>query len=78
MVFFFKVFVGLAARGETMTDVREHLVWRRRCGNNACVEVAFDRQHVLVRDSQDAAGPRLGFTTDAWKSFMRAVRHSKI
>jgi hypothetical protein len=65
-----------------MTDVREQLVWHRRCGSNACVEVAHDnrsgRPHVLVRDSEDAAGPRLDFTTNAWASFLQAVRQDWI
>jgi hypothetical protein len=65
-----------------MTDVREQLVWHRRCGSQACVEVAQDRQpehrRVLVRDSEDAAGPRLDFTTNAWTSFLRAVRQDRI
>ena len=72
------VFVGTSGKGGTMTDVREHLVWHRRCGNAACVEVAFDRQHVLVRDSEDAAGPRLDFTTSAWMSFLWAVRVDRV
>jgi hypothetical protein len=65
-----------------MTDAREHLVWHRRCGNGACIEVAHDsrseRPHVLVRDSENAAGPRLDFTTNAWTSFLRAVRQDDL
>jgi hypothetical protein len=65
-----------------MTDVREELVWHRRCGSNACVEVALDnrsgRPQVLVRNSEDAAGPRLGFTTNAWMSFLQAIRQDGI
>ncbi|MET8704109.1 DUF397 domain-containing protein [Kitasatospora sp. NPDC058032] len=35
-----------------------------------CVEVAETAGSVLVRDSKDKSGPRLGFSPAAWKSFV--------
>ncbi|MFD4831816.1 DUF397 domain-containing protein [Streptomyces uncialis] len=35
-----------------------------------CVEVAAAPGAVLVRDSKDASGPRLGFTRAAWAGFV--------
>ncbi|CAM5287108.1 DUF397 domain-containing protein [Kitasatospora aureofaciens] len=40
-----------------------------------CVEVAFDFQGLMpVRDSKDPQGPALVFPSEAWKSFVSAVR----
>ncbi|MFJ6137138.1 DUF397 domain-containing protein [Kitasatospora sp. NPDC092286] len=40
-----------------------------------CVEVAPDYLNVVpVRDSKDPHGPALVFPTDAWQSFVTAVR----
>ncbi|SMC69164.1 DUF397 domain-containing protein [Lentzea albidocapillata] len=39
-------------------------------GSN-CVEVAF-AQVVRVRDSKNTAGPELGFSADAWETFVGA------
>jgi hypothetical protein len=65
-----------------MVDVREELIWRHRCGNNACIEVADDQHHenhqVLVRDSNDPAGPWLAFAPQAWRSFIGAVNEDRI
>lgn len=36
-----------------------------------CVEVAF-AQAVRVRDSKNTAGPELGFSADAWETFVGA------
>jgi Domain of unknown function (DUF397) len=41
-----------------------------------CVEVADQSQHVLVHDSQDAAGTVLRFTPDAWRRFADRVKRS--
>ncbi|MFF5726706.1 DUF397 domain-containing protein [[Kitasatospora] papulosa] len=37
---------------------------------NDCVEVAARPHSVLVRDSKDASGPRLGFAPSAWAAFL--------
>ncbi|QIQ03199.1 DUF397 domain-containing protein [Streptomyces liangshanensis] len=36
----------------------------------ACVEVAATPATVLVRDSKNPAGPRLGVSPDAWAGFV--------
>ncbi|MEW2547964.1 DUF397 domain-containing protein [Streptomyces sp. NPDC047002] len=50
------------------------LVWFKssHSGNDNpdCVEVADAAETVLVRDSKDAAGPRLGFPRAAWTRFV--------
>ncbi|WP_424920703.1 MULTISPECIES: DUF397 domain-containing protein [unclassified Streptomyces] len=37
---------------------------------NDCVEVAARTHSVLVRDSKQASGPRLGFAPSAWAAFV--------
>jgi hypothetical protein len=54
-------------------------VWRKSSYSNgnggSCVEVADHFPGVIpVRDSKDPHGPALVFTTDAWTSFVDAVR----
>ncbi|MFJ3724964.1 DUF397 domain-containing protein [Streptomyces sp. NPDC090045] len=40
-------------------------------GNNECVQVADNVPHLVpVRDSKRPAGPVIGFTPDAWRSFV--------
>ncbi|WP_406204283.1 DUF397 domain-containing protein [Kitasatospora sp. NBC_01560] len=57
-----------------LTDVP----WRKSSysgGGGACVEVAPGFGSVIpVRDSKDPSGPALLFPTDAWQSFVTAVR----
>lgn len=78
MPFFFMVVGGTHGEGGTMTHVREHLVWHRRCGNNACIEVAQDNRETLVRDSNDPAGPWLAFAHRDWAAFLSAIRNDRI
>jgi hypothetical protein len=55
----------------------EHIQWRkalRSIGNGNCVEVGHAEDGVLVRDSQDAGGPNLGYTAEAWRSFALRAR----
>ena len=53
--------------------------WRKASysdnGGN-CVEVGETRRDVLVRDTQDHAGPMLRFPPDAWRRFADRVKHS--
>ncbi|MQS14090.1 DUF397 domain-containing protein [Streptomyces kaniharaensis] len=35
-----------------------------------CVEVAYSRPTVHVRDSKDKAGPTLSFSPEAWAAFV--------
>ena len=39
-----------------------------------CVEVAWTGQRLLIRDSQDATGPKLEFNTKSWASFVKDVK----
>ncbi|MFL6073578.1 MAG: DUF397 domain-containing protein [Mycobacteriales bacterium] len=43
----------------------------------SCVEVAFDGDAVLVRDSKDRDGPVLRFTPDEWVAFLGGVRNGE-
>jgi len=43
-------------------------------GAGSCVEFAVDlRSTVLVRDSKDRSGARLGFSAPAWSAFVQLV-----
>jgi hypothetical protein len=46
--------------------------WRKssRSGATNCVEVAFAGPAVAVRDSKNADGPVLIFSTDGWTAFL--------
>ncbi|GAA4060776.1 DUF397 domain-containing protein [Nonomuraea soli] len=44
------------------------------CNNGNCVEVARDGGSVLVRDSKDAGGAVLSFTTTEWENFRDAIK----
>ena len=44
------------------------------CNNSACVEVARNRDGVLVRDSKDPQGPKLEFSHAEWQAFVEGVR----
>jgi hypothetical protein len=50
--------------------------WRKstQSGSNGCVEVAFLKGRVAVRDSKDRSGPVLLFTGDEWEAFLGGVR----
>jgi uncharacterized protein DUF397 len=51
-------------------------------GGGACVEIAANlaatRGIVPVRDSKNPNGPRLGFRTATWSSFVTAVRDNEL
>ncbi|MEZ0069113.1 hypothetical protein ABIA32_005156 [Streptacidiphilus sp. MAP12-20] len=60
-----------------ITEDNRHgaLDWRKSSysGANACVEVARPGAAVFVRDSKDLSGPSLGFSREAWQSFLAEV-----
>jgi Domain of unknown function (DUF397) len=56
------------------------LIWRKSRISGAsggCVEVAFSDSLVLVRDSRDRYGTRLGFSAAQWQVFVRLVKQEK-
>jgi hypothetical protein len=50
--------------------------WRKSSWShdNGCVEAAFVRDRVAVRDSKDPNGPVLVFTAHEWAAFLSGVR----
>ena len=52
--------------------------WRKSSysGSNGggCIEVDEHSRHVLVRDTQDRAGPELRFSSAAWRRFTDQVK----
>jgi len=57
-------------------------VWRKASysGSNGggCVEVARTPDTAIaVRDSKDPDGPRLAFTPDDWRAFLRQVKDDR-
>jgi Domain of unknown function (DUF397) len=48
-------------------------------GGTNCVEVAFVKQEVLVRDSKNRDGATLAFSKPIWREFISALSdHDKI
>lgn len=43
-----------------------------------CVEVAADEAVVLARDSKDPDGPILGFSADAWHTFLTTAKTGRL
>jgi hypothetical protein len=55
-------------------------LWRKSTYSGAagaCVEVAVGNDAVLMRDSKDADGPRLGWDRAAWAAFIAGVHKSE-
>jgi hypothetical protein len=52
------------------------VVWRKSVfsGANSCVEMAFVKDHVWLRDSKNKRGPILRFTVSEWQAFLRGVQ----
>jgi hypothetical protein len=50
--------------------------WRKssRSGDGNCVEVAFDGEAILVRDSKDRDGAVLSFTRSEWAAFLAGAK----
>jgi hypothetical protein len=56
------------------------IVWRKSTASSsgACVEVAFVKGWVLIRDSVNPTGGMLQFSPDAWNAFLTKVRNSDL
>jgi predicted secreted Zn-dependent protease len=44
------------------------------CDGGACVEVAADRDTVLIRNSRQPGGPLLEYTPEEWHEFVSGVK----
>jgi predicted secreted Zn-dependent protease len=53
--------------------------WRKSgyCNNSACVEIAYTKDYVLIRDSKDLSGPILRFNLREWNAFIAGVQHGE-
>lgn len=53
--------------------------WRKSTASHTteCAEVAFAGESVLLRHSQDRAGPVLEFTLGEWAAFLAGVRNGE-
>ncbi len=63
-------------------DSNHDLTWRKASHSTSngggCVEVArAPGAGIAVRDSKDPAGPRLAFTPDHWRAFLRQVKDGR-
>jgi hypothetical protein len=58
------------------------LEWRKssysELPSNDCVEICFDGESVLVRDSKNPTGPVLRVSTDAWSAFIETLRGDRL
>jgi predicted secreted Zn-dependent protease len=52
------------------------LIWRTAlsCDGGACVEVAADRNLILMRNSRRPGGPLLVYTPAEWHEFISGVK----
>lgn len=63
-----------------MTDSEQAgILWRKSTASNPseCAEVAFVRESVLMRHSQDPSGPVLTFSQAEWAAFLTGVRRGE-
>jgi Domain of unknown function (DUF397) len=60
----------------TQPDDDRTLIWRKSRASgpdSGCVEIATSKSLVLIRDSRDRSGPRLGFRPASWRRFLRRI-----
>jgi Domain of unknown function (DUF397) len=52
-----------------------NLAWRKSTASasGTCVEIAFGRESVYVRNARDRDGPVLEFRPDEWAAFLSGV-----
>lgn len=59
---------------------RISVLWRKSAasaGHGDCVEVAFMRESVLLRNSRDPSGPELRFSHSEWRAFLAGAKHGE-
>ena len=58
------------------------LKWRKSSHseepNNDCVEICFDGEAVLIRDSKDPTGPVLRVSAAAWSALIETIRCDRL
>jgi predicted secreted Zn-dependent protease len=56
--------------------VQASLTWRTavNCDGGACVEVAADRDIILIRSSRQPGGPLLEYTPEEWHEFVSGIK----
>ena len=54
--------------------------WRtaKQCDSGACVEIATQGEHVLVRRSADPGGTLITLSRDRWKEFVARVKRGDL
>lgn len=60
-------------------DTTSRPPWRKSTYSNSnsnCVEVANQPGAIAVRDSKDAAGPRLAIEAEHWQAFTRRLKRT--
>lgn len=60
-----------------MNETPEHgLSWHRSsfCADQACVEVAAQRNHVYLRNTADSAGIIVRYTRAEWEAFVLGMK----
>lgn len=61
-----------------MDRSRSHnnLTWRTalNCDGGACVEVAADRNIIVIRNSRQPDGPLVEYTPEEWHEFVSGVK----
>jgi hypothetical protein len=69
-----------SANGQCVEVAHVRAPWRKSShsgADGACIEVAHLPEAVAVRDSKDAAGPKLIFTRHAWASFVESAKSGR-
>lgn len=65
----------MAPNGSPDPDWRKS---RQSAANGDCVEVSFQEDEVLVRDSKDPSGTVLSFSRVGWRSFIDAIKNDEM
>jgi hypothetical protein len=67
---------GTVTEVQHMIKPTNRLRWLRssHCSTNACVEVAWTGDHVLLRDTKNPEKTPMEFTADEWAAFVQGAR----